>query len=144
VDAVEVQADLHGSQHIVEIIAIDALGRERAGGLSRQDRPLKSPARRMRKGRSGSSSTGLGFFLFSQVNFAETGTGNARHSSPFLLSEAPSMEPRPLGNGKGRRPNGRLREFSPVGCAGFSKSRFPAASTQNGNKSCLTQTKVIS
>jgi hypothetical protein len=79
VQSVKVEADLQGSQNIVEIIAIEAQGRERTGHVFAPRAAAEIACQKDAEGPLGVELYGTGFFPFANVDFTVTGSGNARH-----------------------------------------------------------------
>jgi hypothetical protein len=71
----QVQTNLQGSHHIVEVIAIDALGRVGSRRVLAPGPPAEITSQQDSKGPFGVEFYWFGFLLFSQVNRAETGSG---------------------------------------------------------------------
>jgi hypothetical protein len=81
----EAEINLHRREDIVEIVAVDAAGRERAGWIVAPGSSAEIACQEDPKWPIRVQFHGIGFFLFSQVNLAETGTGDSRHSIPLFL-----------------------------------------------------------
>jgi hypothetical protein len=79
----EIQAHLHGCQDIVEIVTVETLRNEGAGRVVAPRSPAEIARQEDAKGPVGIALQAIGLVLFSQVNLAETGTGNSRHTYPL-------------------------------------------------------------